>query len=804
MRTTLRGRPAALLATVALALAACDPARSTEPTPGAGEPAVTLQALACRATRAAVTCASPAGGADASRLLVGGQGIYVFLQGSNVQYLGGDDVWRADLTVQNLIPQALGTADGTTPDPAGVRVFFAQAPTATVGTGTIEVLGADTATFTASGQVFYQWDEVLSPNETSSPLTWEFSVPPTVSEFGFVVYVAAAVPFPDGWVDVSPAADTMLEGGTQALTATVRSVVGNAVPGQTVTWGTSDGAVATVSAGGTVTAAGMGAATITATAGARSGTARIVVAPQMAVGAMRTVDMPLGASFALGAGEYVVMPVNTAATGSLSLAFTGAGIVGVTGAPTPDRIGAARLSRTAGPRVRRPDDAFHARLRRTERALARDGLDALRRGPLRPSGGARRAITPGVPSVGALMSINVQTDDACSTFDLRTGRVMAVGTRAILLADTLNPAGGFTASDYQAFADDFDALIHPTVTGAFGSPADIDGNGRVVIFFTRAVNELTPPGSGSFTAGFFYFRDLLPAANCPTSNVGEMFYMLVPDPTGVVNGNDFSKAFVAGITASTLGHEYQHLINASRRIWINEADFLEDVWLDEGLAHVAEELMFYEVSGLAPRANLDVVDLADGDVIESAFFEFADANFARYREWLVDPRGAGPFEDQDGLATRGAAWAFLRYAADRRGGAETPFWNALVNTTDVGLANLQTVLGTDPRPWFRDFAAAVYADDATAGVAATFSHPSWNYRDVFDAIDYSGDGVPDGYPLAVRNPANGVTDGYAITSGGGAAYHRVGVPANAFAGIRLLSGGATPPATVRVALFRRK
>src|SRR3712207_8725750 len=52
--------------------------------------------------------------------------------------------------------------------------------------------------------------------------------------------------------------------------------------------------------------------------------------------------------------------------------------------------------------------------------------------------------------------------NACSTSDTRTGRVMAVGARMIVLADTMNPSG-LTAADYQDVATQFDTLVWPTV-----------------------------------------------------------------------------------------------------------------------------------------------------------------------------------------------------------------------------------------------------------------------------------------------------------------------------------------------------
>ncbi|HEU0051861.1 MAG TPA: hypothetical protein VFQ39_01745, partial [Longimicrobium sp.] len=252
-------------------------------------------------------------------------------------------------------------------------------------------------------------------------------------------------------------------------------------------------------------------------------------------------------------------------------------------------------------------------------------------------------------------------------------------------------------------------------------------------------------------------------------------------------------------------HEFQHMINAARRLYVNSAPDFEEVWLDEGLSHVAEEAMFYQGSGFGPGQNLDVNDVGGSAAATDAFFKYAYDDFTRLREWLVSPTASGPFQDDDDLATRGAAWAFLRYASDRDGRNPSAFFSALLNSTTSGTANLQAVLGTDPLPWARDWTAAMYADDAGIGTAAPYTNPSWNFRSLYANLDYSpGPACSCAYELAVRDPSNGVADAFSLAEGGAAAYARVGVSPGAFAGVRILSGGVTPPSTVRVTVIRRE
>jgi len=804
----VRARPAlAGLAALAFALSACGdrgtPVDATPPAPTPAEPLL-LASLSCQGSVASgtVRCTNSALPADArGYIIVGGQDQYVHVGSSNASYNGGTQVFSFDVAVQNLIPQPMGTTNGSTPDGSGVRLIFHAGPSVTSGSGSVSVANATgTGTFTGSNQPYFAYtgaelggDGILSQNETSSAKGWQLNASPGIT-FSFQLYVVAEVPFPNGYIDLTPAADTMLPGGMQALTATVRSAVGNPIPGQTVTWGTGDGAVATVDVSGTVTGVGPGSTTITATSGARSGTAAIAVCPSLAVGG---VYVAASGSFCIGTGaaaaEYTVTPVNLSAA-NLAYSVTGVGIVPVTGPPSPLRVPGLEVPSLRGPR---PDDAFHLRLMRRANAEAARLRGALVRGPGR---GARRNITPGVPSVGTVMNLEVG-QGGCTPLDSRASTVKSVGTHIILMEDNSNPSGGFSTAQYDSIAATFDTLVYPAVAGNFGAPFDIDSNSRVVALYTAAVNDLTPSGSGSYIGGFFYSRDLFSTASCAGSNQGEMFYMLAPDPTGA-HGNVRSAAFVKGVTIGTLGHEFQHLINASRRMYGAGGPYpLEQVWLNEGLSHVAEEEVYYASSLHGPGENISVATITANQTQQDRFFQFAEANLGRLRQWLLRPDTAGPFKNADNLAIRGAAWAFLRYAADRKGGIESDLWSGLAFSPDTGWTNLANRLGTDPRPWFRDWAAAMYLDDSGTGPAATYTQPSWNFRSIYAALDYNpGPGCSCAYELAVRNPANGVAQAFTVSQGAGAGYVRMGVPASAFAGVT----STAPSTSLAVVLMRTK
>jgi hypothetical protein len=520
----------------------------------------------------------------------------------------------------------------------------------------------------------------------------------------------------------------------------------------------------------------------------------------LALGGVHTSTTPVPKTFCLsGVAEYTIVPTNVSSASAIGVNLTGTGIVAVTGPPSP----------LTGIITETEDSAFEWKLRTRERDEIHERMERERLSPHERPRFRTDAITPGVPSVGTLMDLNVETDNTCSTNDLRKARVEVVGTHIIIMQEvnsgTFQPviANGLNTSDYQEIANEFDNVIWPAVTAAFGTPADIDSNSRVIAFYTSAVNQLTPPASSSFVDGFFFSRDLSSAAGCATSNVGEMIYTLMADPTGSINGNARSVSFVKETTKRTLAHELEHLINASRRMYVNTPFVaLEEVWLDEALAHISEELVFFEAASLSPRANLGVA--AVGAAIDQ-FFQYEEPNFAKLRQWLLSPHTSGLAQGDNDDATRGQAYAFLRYASDRKGGTETAFWQGLVNTQQTGLTNLQTNLGTDPAPWFADFAMTTYSDDATTGVPSTFAHASWNFREIFQNLDYNpGPACSCAYELATRNPSNGVTDSFSLTTRGSSAYWRVGVSGTrAMIKARANDNGALP-SDVQVRVFRRE
>jgi hypothetical protein len=187
-------RLASLLASAVLGASALGACSDQLVQPATGEipaPATVVQAFNCTATRAELTC-SPLqpGTGDALGVLVGGQNTFVRLSSSNAAYDAGTEIFSMDVTVQNLMNEAMGTPDGVTPDVDGIQVFFHNGPNTTQGTGEVTVANADgTGFFTAAAQPFHRYSEILDKDEVSSVKTWQFNMPSTVLRFSFVVLI---------------------------------------------------------------------------------------------------------------------------------------------------------------------------------------------------------------------------------------------------------------------------------------------------------------------------------------------------------------------------------------------------------------------------------------------------------------------------------------------------------------------------------------------------------------------------------------------------------------------------------------
>ena len=661
-------------------------------------------------------------------------------------------------------------------------------------------------------------------------------------------FTATVLPGPAAAVVATPGIAYLGVGDTVRVRATVRDQFGNELIGQSVDFTSLDGAIASVNSGGLATAVAIGTARIVASTSGRADTVPVTVgaagtAPcgpvpvqQLALG--QVVDPTATGSAALtacvsapttGSAEFALTLISTSTSfGSTTVAD----VLGIgTNGPVTSALLAPSMVFPAAdlPDVQEtgvaltPHQQFERRLRETERRElgaflddARDTFGAVALRTVTPANVAVDLTTPRASltavSVGDEIRLNANANVACSSADTRTGRVAAVGTNAIIVSDKDNPSGGYTDAEFSTILATFDTLVYPLDTTAFGAPSNISKYGKIILFYTRAVNQLTPANASFTIGGFFFARDLYPKtarnglAACSASNENEMFYLLVPDPTGTVNGNRREKADVTRLNLTTIAHELQHLINSSRRIYVNTgAQTNETVWLDEGLSHLAEEQLYFRIANYTSRQNLLLTDVNGTRATD--FTTYASQNFSRFYNFLISPETNSPYAPNDSLATRGAIWNFLRFAAARQGAnGEAAFLRQLVNSRVTGVDNLQQVLsGGAFADYLRDWTVSLIADDYSAatrdGLGARYTNPAWNFRSIYPGLRLSGGAALGVYPIQTRSLLSNLPQRITL-AGGTSSFVRFSVPAGQRALISLSSNGALPPGTLRYGLVR--
>jgi hypothetical protein len=188
----------ALPALALLALAACDLSTSPVQVIESGLAAQSEQlAFDCTASRATLQVSCSGGQRiGANRTLIGGQNVYLRLTSSNVGYDSGTEIFQFDVTVQNLLNEAIGTPDGTVADPDGIQVVFHDGPTMVTGSGGITVANADgVGTFTAANQPYFAYHQILAKDAVSAAKTWQLNMPSTVETFTFQLMVETDVQY---------------------------------------------------------------------------------------------------------------------------------------------------------------------------------------------------------------------------------------------------------------------------------------------------------------------------------------------------------------------------------------------------------------------------------------------------------------------------------------------------------------------------------------------------------------------------------------------------------------------------------
>jgi hypothetical protein len=529
----------------------------------------------------------------------------------------------------------------------------------------------------------------------------------------------------------------------------------------------------------------------------------------MAVGEVRLLnpsDIPNGIDLPAGSGarDYIIVVGNTSSVHDVAANFnvkadkSTTGVFGIEAAADLAAQSSFQLNQV--PLARTPQEAVENRVRAFERSRL------TLRSRSTPFGGsrisARRSaqvsqLTP--PAIGDRINVNVpnaDSSDLCNSFFQTQAVVASVSQKAILMVDTLDgpPLTLFTQAQLDSITNEFDNITYPTDAAYFNTPTDIDNDGHIIMLFTGRINQLTPPGTtGGFVGGFFFAGDFFPPVAtaqlgaCAESNQEEIFYLLAPDPTGTKYGNVRSASSVRQGTRGTIAHEFQHMINAGNRLQNPLVNDFEATWLDEALAHFAEDAV-----GRTQRGFGDLQTLTFNDVLPcntpcsqaNDFNAFFFQNLARLTDWMVQPDHFSPMSGMadTSLAVRGAAWAIVRYGADNySNGLPRAFTRALVAGPDTGVTNFVAATKSPIDTVVKGWLVSMYADHlGIAGLDPKYQYRSYNFRSVMPPVAKAVlNQQVASYPLQIQSVGSGSDNISAMNRSGTGSYFRLTVAAGA-------------------------
>jgi hypothetical protein len=528
--------------------------------------------------------------------------------------------------------------------------------------------------------------------------------------------------------------------------------------------------------------------------------------------------------------RYLIAVTNTAGSFASNIGFR-LNTIGAQGAQAaPPRPAPAAALLPAAPAAPATPPALHARIERHaahEHNHARilqgnlELIDRLRSEPahraaLRVRAAAAPLGTVPPPNVGDTLTMRVPRIgtgavgvDLCRQFDEVRARVAFVGNRSIVLEDVSNPVTNVMDSFYRQLGQEFDARQYDIVRNNFDDPlrlnATLTRHGRILMLFTRRVD-------GSRVAGFVFGGDFFDRSLCPASNMAEVFYGWAPETPSTEFGGNSVGTWWWDIRTVAI-HEAKHIASFASRI-ARDAP-MEELWLEEATAVMAEELWAREVFGYRKNENVDYATSV-GCEIRGAWNRSPCVGrpsamymaFMWLAGWMNSPFERSPVgrTDPADASFYGSGWLLLRHTIENAGRPEQTFLRELTQANAVGATNLSQRAGGRPfADLVSDFAVAAALDDRPdVSLPPALQIRSWNLRSIYAGLHREQPRLmPTAFPLAVTSLAFiASTNNVAGVRGGGTSYFELsGSPAPLALEFRGAGGGAMP-AGLRIQIFR--
>lgn len=456
---------------------------------------------------------------------------------------------------------------------------------------------------------------------------------------------------------------------------------------------------------------------------------------------------------------------------------------------------------------------LHQKILEANRALA------LRLGPPVPSLlAARRAAGP-APSpsatIGGIAEIRIpriDQPDFCASYTSIQARLVYSGTHTRIYEDVNAPLAKTMDSAYAAVGAEFDLSDYPVLFNNFGDPLALDtlldASGKLTMVFSPVTN-------GYGVSGFVTACDFYPEALAPSSNTTEIFYGPVPTAPGT-GFTAYTPAVWKWTIRAVVMHESKHI--ASYAAHLAQGAPLEETWLEEGSAVLAEELWARPLYGAGWKTNTTYSQSLYCDVrptwsqcYDRPYVMFdAFALFYDYAQHHQTRTPLGPVSPSD-VSFYGSAWSYLRWAVDQYAGSESAFLRGLTQATVTGSANLSAQTGHSSDAMLADWFTAWSSRNAVAlGTlpSAPYNFPSWVLVDIFSGMhtDFPNDfaGFP-GDPVSYTTYGSTFTDTVSAVPPGGSASFQLTNRSTTPLVVHLTSpGGLGAPGGLRIEFYRVK
>jgi hypothetical protein len=456
--------------------------------------------------------------------------------------------------------------------------------------------------------------------------------------------------------------------------------------------------------------------------------------------------------------EYLVVAQSVATLPNRQAQFRLAGEASVLGPATS--VVAALDAQAATPS---PAEQFHTFLREEEARAAK--------APRPP--GALAAIKTAPPQAGDQRAFKVCSNLTCAP-PMRdvTGVVVAVGQHLALYVD-VQSVNSLAQADYDEMVAAFDQRLYPLDTLAFGVESDVDGNGVVMVLMTPAINRLVTAQTcqtSGYIAGYFFGLDIDPStASSQNYNHGELFYTIVPDPSGEFSCSHDGQR-VKDIVPVVFVHELQHMISYNYHVLLpgRTVASTEVLWLNEALSHYAEE-----IGGRTylPGDNPTFSKYLSGN-IRNAYDYMSHTG----DHFVISQFGNGT------LGERGAGWLLIRYIIDQLAtdsglAAWHPITRRFEQSSQIGVANVEEQTGVPMDQTLARWALSLWVSDLPG-----FTTPpelkieSWHFRTTYAGLYPGSFSRP--YPLEPPVAKGTDVDIAGTLRSGSGVYERVRQPPN--------------------------